>query len=370
MSGSCLSYAFLLRRFTPLAVMALVLAACGDGGQKAEKPLTPVVIEKAVLTAYAPAVTMTGEIEARAEADLAFRVSGRIVERLADAGQRVRAGDLLARLDPEEQRADLVSAEASLKLAQAREAQLSAAFRRQEELLQKGLSTRGEYDAAQAAQVGALSAVDAARSAFESAREALGYTELRANADGIITARSAEVGQVAQAAQMMFRLASDGARDAVFHAQEAVFLRSHALAGEKVEVSVSMINRPEVTAKGMVREISPTIDARTGTVRVKAGLADISADMALGAAVIGTVLLDPVEVVRVPWMAIGSSGGEPAVWVLDGNTVALRKVSVFGYEKETVLVLQGLEPGEAIVAEGAKFLRDGQKVRVIREIAP
>lgn len=357
---------------TVLAGAALLaLSACGEEKQSAEKPLTPVSVEKAAFTAYSPAVTMTGEIEARIETDLAFRVSGRIVERLVETGQHVKAGDLLARLDPEEQKADLASAEAGLRLAEAQLAQLEAAFNRSSELLEKGLTTRGDHDSARAALISARHAVDGARSTLATAREGLGYTELRADADGIITARSAEVGQVAQAAQMMFRLARDGARDAVFHVQESIFLHRDAISSDKaeVEVEVALINRPEVTARGVVREVSPTIDAKTGTVRVKAGLNGVSADMALGAAVTGQVTLHPAQVIRVPWTAIGSKDGEPAVWVMDraAGTVALRKVSVFAYEKETALVSQGLAPGTEIVAQGAKFLREGQKVRIIGE---
>lgn len=375
MFGRCLSFGRdamrygLVGRYGLAGAAALVLCACGEEQRAAEKPPTPVVVEKAALTAYSPVIAMTGEIEARIETDLSFRVSGRIVERLADTGQEVKAGDLLARLDPEEQEADLVSAEADLKLAEAQEAQLTAAFNRSAELLQKGLTPRGDYDSAQAALISARNSVEAARSALATAREALGYTELRADADGIVTARSAEVGQVAQAAQMMFRLARNGARDAVFHVQESIFLQRDALSGSGVEVSVHLINRPEATAKGVIREISPTIDARTGTVRVKAGLADVSAEMALGAAVTGQVTLAPVEVIRVPWTAIGSKNGAPAVWVMDrsAGTVSLSPVSVFAYEKETALVSDGIAPGAEIVSQGAKFLREGQKVRAIGE---
>ncbi|MCX9000039.1 efflux RND transporter periplasmic adaptor subunit [Rhizobiaceae bacterium BDR2-2] len=358
-----------LRRGGLVCALAAVLAACGQEKQAEEKPLTPVVVEKAAFTTYSPAVTMTGEIEARVETDLSFRVSGRIVERFAETGQHVRAGDLLARLDPEEQKADLAAAEASLRLAEAQQAQSSAAFNRSTELLQKGLTTRGDHDSARAALISARNAVDSARSAADSAREALGYTELRADADGIVTDRSAEVGQVAQAAQMMFRLARDGARDAVFHVQESIFLHRDAFEADKIEVAVQLINLPEVTATGVIREISPTIDAATGTVRVKAGLSDASAELALGAAVTGRVMLRPVQVIRVPWTAIGSLDGKPAVWILDRETgsVSMQDVTVFAYEKETMLVTDGLAPGAEIVSEGAKFLRTGQKVRIVGE---
>lgn len=348
----------------------LLASGCSDDKPEAERPLTPVRVEQARLTSYSPAVTMTGEIEARIESDIAFRVSGRIIERRVDTGQHVRAGDLLARLDPEEQKADLASADAGLKLAEAQLAQLQAAFNRSLELLQKGLTTRGDHDTARAALTSAQHAVDAARSSLAAAQDALGFTELRADADGIITVRSAEVGQVAQAAQMMFRLARDGARDAVFHVQESIFVRRNAFAGQQVEVSIALLTRPEVTARGVIREISPTIDAKTGTVRIKAGLVDANADMALGAAISGRVVLDPTQIIRVPWTAIGSKDGEPAVWILDRDTqtVAMRKVSVFSYEKEVALISHGIAPGAEIVSEGAKFLREGQKVRILGEV--
>ena len=372
MFGRCLIAS---RHTLPIALAGVgifLLVDCSDDKPQTEKPLTPVKVEPARFTSYSPAVTMTGEIEARVESDISFRVSGRIIERLVDTGQHVKAGDLLARLDPEEQRADLAAANAGLNLAEAQQAQLQAAFNRSSELLQKGLTTRGDHDTARAALTSAQHAVDAARSSLAAAQDALGYTELRADADGIITARSAEVGQVAQAAQMVFRLARDGARDAVFHVQESIFLRRNAFAGQQVEVSVALLTRPDVTARGVIREISPTIDAKTGTVRVKAGLVDVNAEMALGAAVSGQVILDPTQVIRVPWTAIGSKDGEPAVWILDRDeqTVAMHKVSFFSYEKEAALVSRGIAPGADIVSEGAKFLREGQKVRIIGEAKP
>lgn len=372
MFGRCL---FASRHTLPVILVGatmFLVSGCSDNKSQAEKPLTPIKVEQARFTSYSPALTMTGEIEARVESDISFRVSGRITERSVDTGQHVKAGDLLARLDPEEQKADLAAADASLKLAEAQQAQLQAAFNRSSELLQKGLTTRGDHDTARAALTSAQHAVDAARSSLASAQDALGYTELRADADGIITARSAEVGQVAQAAQMVFRLARDGARDAVFHVQESIFLKRNAFTGQQVEVSVALLTRPEVTAKGVIREISPTIDAKTGTVRIKADLGDVSADMALGAAISGRVVLDPTEVIRVPWTAIGSKDGEPAVWTFDrdAQTVAMRKISVFSYEKEAALISRGIAPGTEIVSEGAKFLREGQSVRILGEDKP
>lgn len=366
------SYRSRLRRgveLTVATVFLMVLGACGEEKTSEGKALVPVVVAKAVLTEYTPSVTMTGAIAARVETDLSFRVSGRITERLADTGQHVQAGDILARLDPEEQKADLATAEANLTLAEAQEAQAASAFARQNELLQKGLTTRGDFETAEASLISARSSVDSARSARDTARDALGYTELRADADGIITARSAEVGQVAQAAQTMFRLARDGERDAVFHVQESVFLGREGFSGNGVKVSVALLNRPDITANGIIREISPTIDAQTGTVRMKAGLSDPSEEMALGAAVSGTVMMPAVKVIRVPWTAMGSRDGKPAVWVMDAATqvVDLRPVSVSVYDRGETLIADGIDPGTDIVVDGVKFLRPGQKVRSLGE---
>ena len=214
------------------------------------------------------ALTLTGEVQARFSADLSFRVSGRVLERLVDVGAHVNAGDLLARLDPAEQQADFDAATAGVAAAEAQLRVAQATFDRQSSLLSSGFTTRVAYDQAQEQLRTAQSTLESAKAELGRAREALDDTELHARAAGVITARSLEVGQVVQAAQSVFTLAQDGERDAVFDVPESMFFGDV----EHGHVSLALVSGPDVTAVGYVREISPAVDPKSSTVRVKVAI--------------------------------------------------------------------------------------------------
>jgi RND family efflux transporter MFP subunit len=188
---------------------------------------------------------------------------------------------------------------------------------------------------------------------------------LRAGAPGIITARNAEAGQVVQAAQAVFTIAQDGGRDAVFNVYESVF--GNELADGTV--AITLVNDPGIMATGHVREVSPTVDPASGTVRVKIGLNGASASMPLGAAVTGTARFKPHHVVALPWSAMTSKGGQPAMWVVDPATkaVALKPVVIDGYGAGTIFVRDGLAAGAVVVTAGAQLLSPGQVVAPTEE---
>ncbi|WP_246088399.1 efflux RND transporter periplasmic adaptor subunit [Phreatobacter stygius] len=343
--------------------LASVVAACQDRAAEPARPAAQVKVETVALTDYAPVVSLTGEIKARFQADLSFRVSGRITERSVDVGAHVTADQVLARLDPQEQQADVDAAQASVRAAEAQVRQASSAFDRQKTLLGQGFTTRREHDQAEAALRTAQGSLDAARAQLATAQEALSYTALKAGAAGIITARNAEVGQVAQAAQAMFTLAHDGPRDAVFQVHESAFFQQP----EDAPVSLALVSDPTVRTTGTVREISPTVDARTGTVRVTITVDRTPDAMALGAAVSGTARLRPRRVVILPWSALASDSGRTAVFVVDpaSKVAALRPVTVLAYETGKVIISAGLTAGELAVTDGTKLLRPDEVVAMV-----
>lgn len=353
----------LMSRLLCVSIATVCLAACSPQTEEAEK--APQLVRAIEVTSrpFASSATLSGEVNARIESALSFRVAGRIVERNADVGHRVKAGELLARIDPQEQRADVDVALAGVQAAEAQYRQAARALDRQKALLAKQVSTRADYDAAEEAQRTAEGSLDAARAQLATARDALTFTDLRADFDGIITARNAEVGQVAQAAQTIFTLAHDGPRDAVFNVFESLFLHNQ----PDSKITVSLLSNPSVEITGAVREISPTIDATTGTIRVKVGLGDASATMPLGAAVSGVFSYKSRDVVLLPWSAMASLGGHPAVWLIDpaSNQVSLKEVEVSDYETEKFTVSGGLSEKDLVVSDGAKLLRAGQTVSII-----
>ena len=305
-------------------------------------------------------IALTGDIQARVRAELSFRVSGRVTERLVDVGMHVNAGDVLARIDPVEQQADLDGANAAVASAESQLRVAKATFERQQTLLAGGFTTRASFDQAQQGLRTAEGSLESAKAQLGTSKDALTYTELRASAAGIITARNLEVGQVAQSAQSAFTLAQDGPRDAVFDVYESVLFRQP----ETNVVSLSLVADPAVKAIGRVREVAPTVDPKTATVRVKVAIENTPPAMTLGSVVTGEGRWSAVQRIVLPWSAMTVLAEAPAVWVVDpaSKTVSLKAVVVDSYEKEVFVIRSGLEPGERAVTDGGKMLRPGQTV--------
>jgi RND family efflux transporter MFP subunit len=349
-------------RLGPAAAALLALAGCGEAAKPAAPAPLNVVVQKVALESRDRELVLSGEVRARVQTELSFRVSGRVIERTGDVGQHVQADAVLARLDPSEQQADLKSAQAGLAGAQANWRQAQATYERQKSLLASGFTTQAAYDLADQTLRSATGALDAAKAQVASAQDALSYTSLVAGHAGIITARNIEVGQVAQAAQSAFGFAEDGPRDAVFALYETPF--SHP--PDTKTVDVALISDPEISARGRIREVSPVIDPRTGTIQVKVQIDADPAKFPLGAAVSGRAIWRMANVVVLPWTALASDGGKPAVWTVDpaSRRIGLRDVAIAVYEKEHVVLKGGLKPGDLVVTEGGKFLRENQIVRI------
>ena len=306
------------------------------------------------------AITLTGEVQARFSANLSFRVTGRVIARMVEVGDHVNAGDVLALLDPAEQQADLDAATAAVASAEAQLRVAQATYDRQKALMTSGFTTRTVYDQAQERLRTAQGKLDGARAQLGTAKDALGYTKLRAEAAGIITARNVEVGQVVQAAQSVFSLAQDGERDAVFYVYESIFLGDT----DPGRVSLTLVSDRNVTASGRVREVSPVVNPKSSTIRVKVAIENPPAAMTLGSAVAGTVKAKGQDQIALPWGALMAAGSKPAVWTIDPatRTVSLKPVAVAAYEAGEVLIKAGLRPGERVVIDGGKLLSIGQPV--------
>jgi RND family efflux transporter MFP subunit len=343
-----------------VAILATTLGACSDGSATAVQRAAFVRIEIVQPQTRQVSVTLTGEVQARFRADLSFRVSGRVRERLVDVGTHVKSGDLLARLDAAEQQADVDAASAALTTAQAQLRVARATFDRQKYLISTGFTTRVAFDQAQEGLRTAEGSLEAVKAQLGTAQDAFGYTELRADASGVITARSLEVGQVVQAGQPVFSLAQDGERDAVFEVYEAIFFGDF----DGDSVSLALVSNPDVKASGRVRVVSPAINPKSATIRVKVTIHNPPEAMILGSAVAGIARWKPVAQIAVPWTALMATGSKPAVWVIDPSTktALLKPVTIARYEAGAVLIKEGLEPGERIVVEGGKLLSSGQSV--------
>jgi membrane fusion protein, multidrug efflux system len=345
-----------------LAALALVGAAPAASAEDAVPFMAQTLVRTQVAaeTAVASEAVITGDIQAQAQTSVSFRTSGKIAERRVEVGDHVTADQVLARLDPQEQRANLDNAEAVLTSAEAQATQARLTYERQKTLLASGFTTRSSYDNAEQQLRVSQAAVESAKAALGTAREQFSYTELRAGVTGIVLSRSLETGQVVQAGQSVLTVAQDGPRDAVFNVYEAL------LAGPPASgtVDVTLQADPAVRTVGTVREIAPSVDPASGTVRVKVGLKETPPALSLGAVVIGRGRFAERKAVVLPWSALYRWRGQPAVWVRDpaASTVEPRIVAIERYAPDVVALKEGVRPGEEVVIAGIQFLRPGLKV--------
>ncbi|OYD83868.1 efflux RND transporter periplasmic adaptor subunit [Azospirillum brasilense] len=351
-----------ISRIAAVSVIAATLAGCQEHAppEPGVRPVRAITVERNVQGAP---VTLTGQVRAQDQANLSFRLDGRLLERRVNVGDLVQPGQIVGKLDPQIQQNSLRQAQAGLSAAQAQLVQARNAFRRQQELLKNGWTTNASFDQAQQALDSAEAQVTSSRAQMHNAEEMLSYTDLLADTAGTVTATGAEPGEVLRAGQMVVQVARQGGRDAVFDVPSQL-IRT---APRDPVVAVSLAEDPSVTATGRVREVAPQADPTTRTFQVKVGLIDPPDAMRLGATVAGRIRLSPPEGVDVPASALTQSNGRPAVWVFDrkNQTVSLRSVEISQHEPASVVISQGLAAGEVVVTAGAQVLRPGQKVRLL-----
>src|SRR5690348_17005418 len=253
----------MLPRWKPVLLsLALPLTGCGEPPPKAPevRSVRMTVVDPKPVTDDRSAV---GEVRPRQESELAFRIAGKLVERAVDVGATVTKGAVLARLDTQDYRNKLKSAEADILAAEAVRTEAQATESRLSHLLANGHTTRANYDVALKNLRSAEAKLDAANTAVEMARDQLSYAELLADFDGIITAVSVEPGQVVAVGQTIVRLARPAEKDAVFAIAEAAFSRQPG--DPPPEVIAQLLSNPSVVAEGVVRELSPVADPATRT---------------------------------------------------------------------------------------------------------
>jgi RND family efflux transporter MFP subunit len=352
--------------FKPQIILAGLIAATVTGCDKPVPPAPQARSVRAVAVervAEGETVSLTGHVRSKDQASLAFRLDGRMMERPVNVGDVLKAGQVVAKLDPQIQQNLLRTAEGNLSSleAQLREARIT--FWRQQELLKDGWTSRAKFDEAEHKLQTIQAQVDAAQAQVRIAEEQLSYTVLSADAPGAVTAKGAEPGEVVHAGQMIVELARQGGRDAVFDVPEQLIRTGP----RDPVVEIALTNEPIVRATGRVREVAPQADATTRTFQVKVGIIDPPQGMELGSTVTGRIKLSAPPGVEIPASALTEANGRPAVWVVDpqSKTVSLREVDVLRHDPATVVVSQGLEAGDLVVTAGVQTLHPGQKVRLL-----
>lgn len=347
-----------LRTAAPALAAALLLAACGKEAAPQEAP-RPVLVAHPTESAHAVSA-FAGEVRAREESPLSFRVGGNLIERHVDVGDHVRRGALLAVLDAGDLQAQARAAQAQLVAAQAELGRARADQARLAQLAGQQLVSRSALDAANAAATAAQGQVNAARANLDVARNQTSYTQLRAPRDGVIAARNAEAGQVVGAGQAVFSLAADGVREVAFAVPEGVV----AEVKPGLPVQVEVWSKPGQRWPGTVREIAPAADAASRTYAARVSVDAPEGAMELGQSARVYLASNGNGALSVPLSALQRTGDAAAVFVVDAKTATLKlqPVRLGPYGDERAPVRSGLSAGDWVVTAGGHLLRAGQKV--------
>jgi RND family efflux transporter MFP subunit len=351
-----------MKRIVLVIALTLLLAACGKEQPK-KVEIRPVRVTSIQHTPGGEVISLSGQIQAKDQVNLAFRIGGRLQERNVTVGDTVAPGQIVARIESQDHQNALRSSEADLASAQAVLANAQATESRQSELLGKGFATRAQYDQAEQQLRTAQAQVESAQAKLRNANDNLAYTELKSDVAGSVTAKGAEPGEVVAAGRMVLQVARQGGRDAVFNVPSQLIRRSP----KNPEVTVALSDEPTIVATGHVREVAPQADAATGTYVVKVTLDNPPNAMRLGATIVGQVNIQAEPVIQLPGTALTQSEGKPAVWIVDREkkTVSLQQVTVGHYDASSIVVADGLKDGDLVVTAGVQALRPGQEVRLL-----
>ncbi len=352
-------------RWIAAAGLLAALAACGPAPAPVEVA-RPVLVVQVAPDAAGGASAYPGEVRARHEPALAFRIPGKLASREVDVGARVEAGQVLARLDPADTGLQRDAAAAELVAAEADLARARADFERFRDLVERQVVSRSQFEGQQAAFRAAEARVLQARAQAEVARNQAGYAELRAPAAGVIAQRLVEAGQVVAAGQTAFVLAEDGEREVVIALPET---QARAFAPGR-EVLVELWATPGRHLRGVVREVAPAADAasRTFAARVTIDAPGVAVDVGQSARVL--VVGEHAGDLALPLSALQGEGGEASVWLVQADAagvarVVRRAVRTGAYGQAHVPVLDGVRAGDWVVAAGGHLLREGQAVRPV-----
>lgn len=361
----------ILRFFMPL-VASFSVVALMSGCTKpvpAEEPIRAVKVLTVAVDSIQSGAEFSGEVRARVESRLGFRVAGKIVQRPVEVGQRVKAGQLLAQLDVQDYRLAAEGAKAQVAAAATNRNLAEADYKRFKELKDQNFISGAELERRDATLKAAQAQLEQAQVQLAGQRNQAAYTSLLADVSGVVTAVEAEAGQVVAAGTPVVRIAQDGARDVVFAVPE------DRVAVIKPGTSVDVRSwTGGANRKGLVREVAASADPVTRTYQVKVSLdvKDATAAPPLGA----TVYVTPevfsrvgIPVIKLPTSALKQDGKTTAVWVLDkaSMTVKSQPVEIATADGNDAIIASGLAPGMLVVSAGVHVLQAGQKVTLYKE---
>jgi RND family efflux transporter MFP subunit len=348
----------------PLAALALALAVAGCQGEA--HPVAqldrPVQVQRVAFTREQSSRDFVGVVRARYETDLGFRVAGKIITRLVNMGDHVQADDVVAQLDPRDFKLQVESAEAELAAATSNLTQAAADEQRYATLKSRGFAAVAEFDRKKAARDEAEGRLERAKRALDLARNQLAYTDLKAGADGVITATLAEPGQVVAVGQAVARVAHRGDKEAMVALPETWLAEARAS-----RATMRLWSDPDRSFAAQLRELSPQADPATRTYAARFTIVDAGDAVALGmTATVTLTRAADAPVAKLPLAAILNRGTGPTVYVVDeSGTLALQPVKVAAFTEGAALVTAGVADGDKIVTLGVQKLVAGTRVRAV-----
>lgn len=353
-----------MKRLLGVLLISALLSACGKDEPPPE-PVRPVLFVEVQSQSEQSLGRFAGNIAARYESTLGFRVPGRIAQRKVDVGSEVKKGDLLAVLDPTDQQNQVRSTQGDLARVEAQLINAQANARRQQELFDRGVGAQAALDVAVTDLKTTQSSYDQGKAALQQAKDQLSYSELRTDHDAVVTEWKVEAGQVVSAGEQVVTLARPDIKEAVIDLPAGL---ADQLPPDVVFTVASQLD-PGINTTATVRELEPQAERSTRTRRARLTLADTPAAFRLGTAISVTASSAIEPRIELPATVLQEIDGKTQIWTIDmqNQTVSPREVKVLSREDDRIVLAGGLKSGERVVTAGVNSLKPGQKVKVDKE---
>jgi multidrug efflux system membrane fusion protein len=345
-----------------VSAAVLVLSGCSEEKAETKEIVRPVKVVEIAAIDTSRTLSYSGTVRARTEMNLGFRVNGKITERLVDIGQRVKSGDRLARIDPSDYQLALTSAKASLDATERQVETTELARLRAEQLFAKNVAPKSQLEQATLSYNQAVATRDSARSALDQAKNQVSYTDLKSDQNGIVTAVSADIGQVVGSGTPVVSVAVDGEKEVLVAIPETDIAQ---FKPGKV-VTVGFWSNAALMLPGKVREVAGSAEPQSRTFAVRISLPnDPNVLLGMTAGIVAAAA-DTQQLVSIPLSALAKKDEQPIVWTVDrtAETVHARTVKVADFTANGVRITEGLKPGDVVVAAGTQFMTEGLKVKL------
>ncbi|TAW58603.1 efflux RND transporter periplasmic adaptor subunit [Rhizobium ruizarguesonis] len=345
-----------------VGAIGIGVSACSEEKAEVKEVIRPVKVVEIAKAGDTRKLDYSGSVKARTEMNLGFRVAGKITERLVDIGDKVKPGDVLARMDSTDYQLAVKTAEANLAAAEKGVETADLVNKRNQQLFDKNVSPKSQLEQASLSYDQAVSSRDAAVSALDQAKNQVSYAELKADHNGIVTTINADVGQVVASGTPVVAVAVDGEKEVQIAVPENDIAEFKP--GKTVKASFWADDR--LVLDGKVREVSGSADQQSRTFAVRVSLPNDPQVLLGMTATIEADVSNGNSYVSIPLSALAEKDGKQMVWTVDRDTATVhgRDITVADFTGDGVHVTEGLDTGDLVVSAGTQFMSENLKVKV------